>query len=115
MRSNPSKLRCLQPSLASIDTRIARTDKQVDAVYDTPEHRAWSRTILRRARGICQSCGRTGTRLFADHIVEIKDGGAPTDLSNGQALCGSCHSTKTAAERARRVAALHLGNDGGRF
>ena len=36
-----------------------------------------------------------GTRLFADHIVELRDGGNPFELANGQALCGSCHTIKT--------------------
>ena len=40
--------------------------------------------------------------MFADHIVELKDGGAPYDLNNGQCLCGSCHTRKTVAERVRR-------------
>lgn len=43
--------------------------------------------------------------MFADHIVERKDGGAEFDPANGQCLCGSCHSRKTAAERAKRMKA----------
>jgi 5-methylcytosine-specific restriction enzyme A len=42
--------------------------------------------------------------MFVDHIVELKDGGAPLDRSNLWLLCGSCHSLKTAGERARRTA-----------
>lgn len=42
-------------------------------------------------------------RLFADHIVELKDGGAPFDVANGQALCGAHHTLKTAAERQKRM------------
>ncbi|OYW50928.1 MAG: hypothetical protein B7Z34_03715 [Novosphingobium sp. 12-62-10] len=41
-------------------------------------------------------------RMFADHKVEIKDGGAPFDLDNGQCLCGQHHSLKTAQARAAR-------------
>jgi nitrite reductase/ring-hydroxylating ferredoxin subunit len=41
--------------------------------------------------------------MFADHIVEVKDGGAKFDLANGQCLCGSCHTRKTAAARAQRM------------
>jgi hypothetical protein len=34
------------------------------------------------------------TRLFGDHIVELKDGGAPLDKDNVLLRCGSCHSRK---------------------
>lgn len=95
----------LRPRLALTDTRSARPPpKQRAAHYGTAEHEAWRREVIRRAGGLCQGkgCGRHGTRLFADHIVELKDGGAPYDAGNGQALCGSCHSRKTAAVRAAR-------------
>lgn len=98
-----AKLSMLKPRVATIDTSIARLPpKEVAEHYTTPEHRAWSRKIIERARGMCQRCGRNGTRLFADHIIELKDGGASLDLANGQALCGSCHTRKTVAERVRR-------------
>lgn len=41
--------------------------------------------------------------MFADHVVEVKDGGAKLDPANGQCLCGSCHTRKTAAARKRRL------------
>lgn len=73
--------------------------------YLTPEHRAWRALVIARAGGRCQGsdCGHEGVRLFADHIVEIRDGGVRLDPANGQALCGSCHGLKTAAERRRRL------------
>jgi 5-methylcytosine-specific restriction protein A len=42
--------------------------------------------------------------MFADHIVEIKDGGALLDLRNGQCLCGSHHEIKTAQAKRFRDA-----------
>ena len=80
--------------------------KTADDWYQTPEHRAWSKAVVTRAGFRCQGegCGRSGVRLFADHIIEVKDGGPRLDLSNGQALCGSCHSIKTAKARAERFA-----------
>lgn len=90
----------------TISTAIAAPpDKQAASIYSTPEYAAWRAAVIRRANGRCQGkgCTRTGTRLFADHIVELRDGGAPFDVSNGQALCGSCHTTKTNEERARRM------------
>ena len=103
-------LRMLKPRLATIDTSIARPlpppEKERAHHYGTPEHREWSRQVINRAGGMCQGrgCGRTNTRLYADHIIELKDGGAPLDLRNGQALCGSCHVRKTAKARRARAA-----------
>jgi 5-methylcytosine-specific restriction protein A len=43
--------------------------------------------------------------MFADHIEELQDDGDPFDVANGQCLCGSHHTLKTAAVRARRHSA----------
>jgi 5-methylcytosine-specific restriction endonuclease McrA len=82
--------------------RLPPAPKQVDPKYRDPAHEEWAAAVRRRAAGRCQGCGREGTRLFADHVVELRDGGAPFDPANGQALCGSCHSAKTARARAAR-------------
>lgn len=103
-----ARLKMLAPTVASLDTRTAMpAPKEALPHYATPEHRAWRAAVLRRAGGRCQwpGCGRAGTRLFADHIVELKDGGRPFDLANGQALCGSHHTAKTARAKAARAAA----------
>ncbi len=101
-----AKLSMAKPRISTLDTRTAQPAPKTAAPhYTTPEHRQWRTCVLRRAGGRCQGCGRSGTRLFADHIVELKDGGAALDLANGQALCGSCHSAKTARTRAARAAA----------
>lgn len=73
-----------------------------DTYYDSPEHRAWSREVIRRSGGMCAACGALDKRLVADHRVEIRDGGARTDPGNGQALCWPCHGKKTAEARAGR-------------
>lgn len=91
--------------MAIADTRTVRpAEKRRASIYGTAEHAAWSKAVISRAGGMCQGkgCGRSGGRLFADHIVELRDGGAPFDVVNGQALCGACHSRKTAAARAER-------------
>lgn len=41
--------------------------------------------------------------MFADHIKEVRDGGAPYDLMNGQCLCGRHHTIKTTQARAARL------------
>ncbi len=93
----------IQGRLAVRDTRTAMpAPKQRAQHYGTPEHRAWAGKVIEGAGGACQGCGRTGTRLFADHVVELRDGGDP--FGQGQALCGACHAAKTAAARAARQA-----------
>lgn len=99
------RLRLLRPGVAALDTRVARPPpKTADPFYLSP---AWrdlvARLIAERGRR-CAACGRVNCRIFADHTVELKDGGAPFDAANIMLLCGSCHSVKTAAARARRMA-----------
>ena len=97
------RLRTLGHRTGVADTRTARpAPKQADPFYRTA---AWSdlRADLIRIRGArCEHCQRTGSRLFADHIVELKDGGAALDPANLQLLCGACHTAKTSAARAAR-------------
>jgi hypothetical protein len=95
-----------------VDMRAAQPiAKKADPELQTPEHRAWRQQVLRAADFRCQAVDngkrchiRAPERLFADHIVERKDGGAKLDPRNGQCLCSSHHVAKTAAERAKRMA-----------
>ncbi|KXV36273.1 HNH endonuclease [Gluconobacter japonicus] len=98
-------LRCINSGLAVLDTSIARVPpKTADAFYVSKEWRSLMATILKQRGRVCERCGRTGCRIFGDHIIELKDGGAKLDPLNVQLLCGSCHTAKTAQARARRTA-----------
>lgn len=99
------RLRTSPDRIATLDTRSAKPPvKQTDRFYVSADWRALVQ-ILRSARGDrCEVCGRTNVRMFADHVVELQDGGAALDIRNLMLKCGSCHSRKTAAERARRMA-----------
>lgn len=88
------------------DFRIPTPDNPIkvhvdSSAYKTKVHKTWAEKVKDRAGHACQRCGRTKVRLFADHIKEVADGGT-WDLANGQALCGSCHTIKTLAARAKR-------------
>jgi 5-methylcytosine-specific restriction protein A len=86
MARTKARLSFMAPRLQTMDTRTSLPEpKRADPHYHTAEHRSWSTTVIRQAAGICQGsgCGRSGVRLFADHIVELKDGGAPL------AVCGT--------------------------
>ncbi len=82
---------------------MLRSSKPVEAWYRTPDYVRWSRAIRERASFRCEQCGRVDTRMFADHIKEVKDGGSLFDLNNGMCLCGSCHVLKTNVERLLRA------------
>lgn len=58
--------------------------------------------VLAAADHECAMCGGVATE--ADHIIEVSDGGSPTDPNNGQALCRSCHQFKTQQARRARAA-----------
>lgn len=99
------KLATLRPRIATLDARAVKPPpKTADPIYHTAEYTAWREQVIERAGGVCQSpgCGRQERRMFADHIVEVRDGGAKHDPANGQCLCGSHHTRKTAEARARR-------------
>jgi 5-methylcytosine-specific restriction enzyme A len=99
-------LKMLQPRLKTFDTRrVKPPPKRAAAFYLSPEWRALMAAIIKARSRRCQECGRTGCRVFGDHIVELKDGGAPLDPSNVMLRCGSCHSAKTARVRAERMRA----------
>ncbi|RWF66858.1 HNH endonuclease signature motif containing protein [Mesorhizobium sp.] len=100
------------PTVRTIDTRTVKVaPKRADAELLTTKHRAWRKAVLARAGYRCEwvEAGKRCTkaspqhRMFADHIVERRDGGNPLDPANGNCLCGSHHTTKTAAARAARL------------
>ncbi len=119
--TNRAPLRNLSPRVPPIDPRTARPPiKVADRELLTSDHRAWRAAVLNRAGWQCEATDagqrclnrHPGHRLFADHIVERKDGGAALDPGNGRCLCGTHHALKTLAERARRMARPTYGEGG---
>jgi 5-methylcytosine-specific restriction protein A len=87
------------------DIRCARpAAKRVNPHYLTPDHRAWRDAVLTRAGHRCQwpGCGKRERVMYADHIVELEDDGAPLELNNGQCLCAAHHTVKTNMRRTAR-------------
>ena len=94
------------PSAPKSSLRFLPTEGGKNAShYQSDEHRRWRRTVLERGRFTCVKCGADGrgVRLFADHIVEIEDGGAALDIANGACLCAACHAAKTALSKKNRL------------
>lgn len=81
----------------------ARSAKPTLDFYGSAAWKAIRLEVQRAAKRTCEKCGKTDTRIYVDHIVEMKDGGAPLERSNLQALCGGCHAKKSADERAKRA------------
>lgn len=106
-------LRSTKHKLApSSRAKLKPVPKTVDPFYLSAPYQAWREAVINRAGGRCEAIDQaTGLRcikakprhrMFADHIRELKDGGAPFDLANGQCLCGAHHSRKTMTARADR-------------
>lgn len=94
-----------------VDTRTVSTPrKQVDPLYQTSDYRNWREQVIARAGFQCEAeqdgsrCNRREPewRLYADHVHEVKDGGAEFDIGNGQCLCAKHHTLKTNVERQKR-------------
>lgn len=99
------RLATLRPTVRTLDQRTAKEPpKRAEGFYLSPEWRGVVADIRAQRPARCEDCQRGSTRLFADHVVELKDGGAALDPRNVRLLCGSCHTRKTAAERAKRQA-----------
>ncbi len=104
-----TRLNDLVQRVAVVDTRSAKpAAKAVDSFYTSPRWRALVAGIIsKRGRRcedpLCEYTGRTGMRVFGDHIVELQDGGAPLDEHNVMLRCGSCHTRKTNLRRDERA------------
>jgi 5-methylcytosine-specific restriction protein A len=115
------RLKALGPLVKSVDTRTVRPPpspptpqqrfKKADPFYASPEFRAWRAKVVARAGGRCEAIeyghrctkAQPAHRMFADHVIEIRDNGARFDPSNGQCLCGPHHLMKTAQARRDRL------------
>ena len=100
-------LQALQPRVGLANLRTAALPpKLADRFYSSAAWIALRDRVRREAGGRCQvpGCGRIERRMIVDHIVELKDGGAPLDRSNSRLMCRSHHNQKTDPEPAKRTA-----------
>lgn len=102
-----AKIAMLRPRLAAAPGRVKPPVKLADPFYLTAEWRALAATIKSQRGYVCEGCGADGRgrewTIHADHVVEIRDGGARLDPLNVRLLCQPCHNRKTAGEAARRA------------
>ena len=66
------------------------------SVYSTYRWRLLSQKI-RKAHPFCCVCGETAddAQLYADHIIELADGGPAWDAGNIQVMCAKHHKIKS--------------------
>lgn len=99
-----AKLTMLRPAVRTMDVRSVRpAPKAADRFYSSSEWTEMRDRVRREARGRCQREGCSERGLYVDHIVELKDGGAPLDRENLELLCASHHQEKTQRQRAKRA------------
>ena len=98
-----------RPKLASSNrAKVRLPDKRADAFYLSSEWRDLMGWIKAHRSNACEDpkhnpgLPRSGVRLFGDHVVELKDGGAPLDPRNILLRCPPCHARKTMDERRKR-------------
>jgi 5-methylcytosine-specific restriction endonuclease McrA len=106
-------MKMLQPRVAVANLQTAKSPPKIaNPFYSSGEWIELRDRVRNEAGGRCQTpgCSRAERRMFVDHIVELQDGGASLERSNTWLQCGACHSAKSAAERARRMAIRPGGN-----
>lgn len=90
------------PQCKKVSAKIydaTQRDSEANKFYQSKEWKQLRDRQLRR-NPLCIECGRQAK--IADHIKEIKDGGAKLSLENLQSMCVSCHNSKTAKKRKDR-------------
>lgn len=97
-----ARLMQARPRLSAPPSRLSPPPKRAGAVYRDPRWRELVGEIKRERGSICEDCGKRG-RVIADHVVELRDGGAAFDKRNIRLRCDPCHGRKT--EQARRARA----------
>jgi hypothetical protein len=103
-------LTALKPRISGAPPRIRPPAKTTNPFYLSPEWRSLIGQIIARRGRRCEKCGKyrdqdgRPIRVFGDHVIELRDGGALLNESNVQILCSDCHAAKTAAMRAARTA-----------
>lgn len=107
-------MKVVTPRIGRVEQRrLKPAAKKADPFYQSREWRELvARLIAERGRR-CQECGASSGRIYADHVMELRDGGAPLDPTNIRLLCAACHAAKTSiAMKARAGVSPSEGSKG---
>ncbi len=80
--------------------RLAPAPKVAASVYRSKEWKQLLAQVIAARGRLCQKCGSRSGRIYGDHVIELRDGGAALDKRNVMLLCATCHGAKT--ERSKR-------------
>ena len=100
----PAVLHKLRPGRAKLNLPA----KRAAPFYLSPEWKALIASIKQKRGAYCQDpqhpvgVPRWKGRMFGDHVIELKDGGAALDERNIMLRCGACHTRKTMQQRGVR-------------
>lgn len=95
-------LKTIKPLIGGMAPMVKPMPKLADALYTSPEWRGLVKRIKAKRGPYCERCG-SSHRVIGDHIIEVKDGGAPLDEANVELLCAAHHNAKTAKARGERA------------
>ena len=104
-----ARIKRITSGIARIDTRVGQPARRPDPFYFSPEWRALIAALKEERGDKCEDCGRgpegngEQTRIYGDHVEELKDGGASLDPANVRLRCGTCHGQKTIGARRQRL------------
>ena len=102
MVAGVARLRQLKPRLATIKPRLPTAPKVALPFYQSAEWKALRDKVIDQRGKRCEQCGREGF-VIADHVNEIRDGGAKLDPNNIMLLCAPCHGRKTEQRKRERA------------
>jgi hypothetical protein len=105
-----SRLTTLGSRVPPAAARLSRRPKISDQFYSSPEWRALVGHLIATRGRRCEdpNCATpyrgADQKIYGDHVIELRDGGAPLDAGNVMLRCAPCHGRKTADEARRRMA-----------
>jgi 5-methylcytosine-specific restriction enzyme A len=99
-------IRTLPAGIRELPSTFQPEKKRADDFYGSMPWRNLMKALISQRGRRCEECGKTGSRIYGDHIHELKDGGAPLDPRNIRLLCPSHHTSKTLATRALRLGTI---------
>ena len=108
------RLSTLPPRIKALDSRTVKppprtfasrkaAEPEAMAFYGSTAWQQFRAQIIAERGYRCERDGSTPSRVYVDHIKELKDGGAPLDPANVEVLCPSCHGKKTVQARIARL------------
>lgn len=98
-----ARLRAAPGRIASAPSRLKPPPDVAQGFYVSKEWRALRAKRMLDLDYFAARARANGERLILDHVVEIRDGGAPLDPANTQWLTHSEHQAKTAAAKLARA------------